>query len=104
VSFWIVMVLGGAITFATRISFIAAEGRYAVPDWFRAMLPFVPIATLTAIVAPELARPGGGALDLSPSNARLVAGLAAIAIAAATRHVLLTIAGGFAVLWLLHGG
>jgi branched-subunit amino acid transport protein len=101
VSFWLVMLLGGAITFATRLSFIAVEGRYAVPDWFRATLPFVPIATLTAIVAPELASPGG-ALDLSPSNGRLVAGLAAAAIAAATRRVLFTIAGGFAVLWLVR--
>jgi branched-subunit amino acid transport protein len=101
VSLWIVMLVGGAITFATRLSFIAAEGRFAVPGWFRAMLPFVPVATLTAIVAPELARPGG-AWDLGAGNERLVAGLAAIAIAAATRNVLLTIAGGFLVLWLVR--
>jgi branched-subunit amino acid transport protein len=99
VSLWIVMLLGGAVTFATRLSFIAAEGRFAVPGWFRAMLPYVPVATLTAIVAPELARPGG-TWDLSAGNERLVAGLAAVAIAAATRNVLLTIAGGFVVLWL----
>jgi branched-subunit amino acid transport protein len=93
------MVVGGAITFATRLSFIAAEGRFTVPGWFRAMLPFVPIATLTALIAPELARPGGS-WDHSAGNARLVGGLAAIAIAAATRNVLLTIGGGFLVLWL----
>jgi branched-subunit amino acid transport protein len=99
-SFWTVLLAGGVITFATRLSFIAAEGRYAVPGWFREMLPWVPIATLTAIVAPELARPGG-AWDLSLGNERLVAGAVAIAVAAATRHVLLTIAAGFAVLLLL---
>lgn len=101
-SFWAVMAACGAVTFAARLSFIAAEGRYAPPRWFRAMLPFVPIATLTAIVVPEVARPGG-ALDLSPGNARLVAGLAAAAVAAVTRNVLLTIALGFAVLWAVHG-
>jgi branched-subunit amino acid transport protein len=101
VSFWAVMALGGALTFATRLSFIAAEGRFTVPAWFRAMLPYVPIATLTAIIAPELARPGG-AWNLSLGNERLVAGCAAVAIAAATRNVLLTIAGGFVVLWLVH--
>jgi branched chain amino acid efflux pump len=103
VSFWLVMLACGAVTFATRLSFIAAEGRYTVPEWFRAMLPFVPVATLVAIIAPELARPHG-TLDLTPGNARLVAGLAAIVIAATTRRVLLTIAGGFAVLLLVHGG
>jgi branched-subunit amino acid transport protein len=97
VSFWTVLLAGGAITFATRLSFIAAEGRYPVPGWFRLTLPWVPIATLTAIIVPELARPGG-AWDLSLGNARLVAGAVAIAVAAATRHVLLTIAVGFAVL------
>jgi branched-subunit amino acid transport protein len=99
-SFWLVLVACGAITYATRLSFIAAEGRYAAPAWFRNMLPFVPIATLTAIIVPELARPGG-AWDLSLRNARLVAGCAAIAIAVASRSVFLTIAGGFAVLWLV---
>lgn len=98
-SLWLVLAAGGAITFATRLSFIAAEGRLAVPRWFRAMLPYVPVATLTAIVAPELARPGGG-WDLSAANPRLVAGCAAIAIAALTRNALLTIASGFALLWL----
>jgi branched-subunit amino acid transport protein len=98
-TFWLVLVACGAITFATRLSFIAAEGRYVAPTWFRKMLPFVPIATLAAIIAPGLAQPGG-AWDLSLRNGRLVAGGAAIAIAAATRNVLLTIAVGFGALWL----
>lgn len=99
-SFWLVLALSGAVTFVTRLSFIAAEGRFQAPAWFRAMLPYVPIATLTAIVVPELARPGG-AWDLSARNGRLVAGCAAIVIAVVSRNVLLTIAGGFAVLWLV---
>jgi branched-subunit amino acid transport protein len=103
VSLWVVLAAGGAITFATRLSFIAAEGRFAVPRWFRAMLPYVPVATLTAIIVPELARPGG-AWDLSPRNPRLVAGCAAIAISALSKNVLLTIAGGFVVLWLAMPG
>lgn len=99
-SLWAVMVAVGAVTFATRLSFIAAEGRLAVPGWFRALLPFVPVATLTAIIAPELARPGGS-WDLSVGNARLVAGLVAAVVASWTRNVLLTIAVGFAVLLLM---
>ena len=84
-SIWAVIVAGGLVTFLTRLSFIAAEGRFAVPAWFRAMLPFVPVATLTAIIAPALAHPGG-AWQVSLSNPRLVAG---------------ALAGGFALLALL---
>ncbi|MFL5274679.1 MAG: AzlD domain-containing protein, partial [Anaeromyxobacteraceae bacterium] len=100
-SFWLVMLAGGALTFATRLSFIAAEGRVALPASFRAMLPYVPIATLTAIILPELVMPGG-TVQLSLANARLVAGCAAVAVAAATRSVLVTIAVGFAVLFVVH--
>lgn len=99
-SLWLVMIAGGLLTLAIRLSFILAEGKVALPDWFRSMLPFVPVATLTAIVAPELARPGG-AWDVSLGNPRLVAGAVAIAIAAVTRNVLLTIAAGFGLLLLL---
>ncbi len=94
---WLVMLAGGLVTFAFRASFIAAEGRVTLPAWFRAMLPYVPVATLTAIVVPALLRPGG-AWDLSPGNARLVAGAVAVVVAAVTRSVLGTIAAGFAVL------
>jgi branched-subunit amino acid transport protein len=100
VSLWIVMVVCGLLTFGIRLSFILAEGRVALPDWFRSMLPFVPVATLSALVAPDLVRPGG-AWDVSLGNARLVAGVIAVAVAAATRNVLLTIAVGFAFLLLL---
>jgi branched-subunit amino acid transport protein len=65
------------------------------------MLPFVPVATLTALVAPALLRPGG-AWSVSFGNARLVAGLVAVVVAAVSRNVLLTICIGFAVYLGLH--
>jgi branched-subunit amino acid transport protein len=101
VKLWIVMVVSGLLTFGIRLSFIAAEGRFEMPAWFRAMLPFVPIATLTAIIVPELFLTGG-AWNVSPGNERLVAGVVAIAVAAVTRSVLLTLAVGFAVLLIVH--
>ncbi len=100
-SLWLVMAAGGVITFLTRLSFIAAEGRIAVPRWFRAMLPFVPVATLTALIAPELLRPGGS-WDASLHNAKLLAGIVAVGVAALSRNVLLTICVGFAVYLALH--
>lgn len=96
-SVWPTMIVCGLVTFALRLSFIAAEGRVTFPRWFRVLLPFVPVATLTALVVPELLL-SRGALWLSWDNARLMAGLVAIAIAAITRSVLWTLIGGFAVL------
>ncbi len=99
---WAIMAACGLLTFLIRLSFIAAEGRLVLPRWFRSMLPYVPVATLTALVVPDLLRPGG-AWNATLGNARLVAGCAALAISALTRNVLLTIAGGFLVLLLLSG-
>ena len=96
-SIWLVMALCGAVTFLIRLSFIAAEGRIAFPSGFRRVLPFVPVAALTALVIPELLMPQG-ALWLAWDNARLMAGLVAIVIAATTCSVLWTLVGGFVVL------
>ncbi len=102
-SIWVVIVAGGVVTFLTRLSFIAAEGRLAVPAWFRAMLPFVPVATLTALYAPDLLRPGG-TWHVSVANPRRVAGAVAIVVAALSRSVLLTFAIGFGTFLLLISG
>jgi branched-subunit amino acid transport protein len=91
----------GFITFAIRLSFIALEGRYRPPAWFVRWLPFVPIAALTALTAPELLLVAGK-LELGTGNPRLWAGLLAIAVAARWRNTLLTIASGFVALILLR--
>ena len=101
-SVWWIMLACGVVTFAIRLSFIAAEGKMTFPSWFRTLLPFVPVAALTALVIPELLMPQG-TLWLSLNNSRLVAGLIAIAIAVQTRSVLWTLIGGFAALALLNG-
>lgn len=98
---WLLMLVCGAITFAIRYSFIAAEGHYQPPSWFRRLLPFVPVAALTALTAPELLLVGG-VLDLGSGNPRLWAGLAAIVVAALWRNTLLTIGAGFLALWVLQ--
>ena len=89
----------GLLTFAIRYSFIALEGHYRPPAWFVRWLPFVPIAALTAITAPELLLVAG---QFDPASNRLLAGLLAIAVAARWRNTLLTIASGFVALWLLN--
>jgi branched-subunit amino acid transport protein len=98
---WGLMLVCGLLTFAIRYSFIAAEGHYQPPSWFRRLLPFVPIAALTALTAPELLLMQGE-LVLGSSNLRLWAGLVAIFVAAVWRNTLLTIGSGFVALFLLQ--
>lgn len=100
-SIWWLMLVCGAITFGIRYSFIAAEGHFQPPTWFRLLLPFVPIAALTALTAPELLLVQGE-LALGGGNPRLWAGVVAIVIAAVWRNTLLTIACGFLALFLLQ--
>lgn len=91
----------GAITYAIRVSLFLLPERVALPPWLMRALRYVPAAVLSAIILPELLLPGG-VLDLSLGNERLLAGLAAIVIAWRTRNVLLTVAAGMVVLWLLQ--
>jgi branched-subunit amino acid transport protein len=95
------LALAGLITFAIRLSFIALLGKVEFPPILTRALRFVPAAVLSAIIFPELVV-RGGAVDLSAGNHRLLAGVAAAAIAMATRSVVGTIASGMAVLWALQ--
>jgi branched-subunit amino acid transport protein len=95
------MVVCGAITFAIRYSFTAAEGHFQPPGWFHRLLPFVPIAALTALTVPELLLMQGE-LVLGSGNSRLWAGLVAIVAAAVWRNTLLTIGVGFLAFFLLQ--
>jgi branched-subunit amino acid transport protein len=94
---WLVMIIGGLVTFATRLSFILLLDRIKMPDWFRRGLRFVPVAVLSAIILPELTDPNG-TLFLSWRNPQLLAGAVAILVAWRTKNVILTIVAGMAAL------
>ncbi len=96
------LILGMAVvTFATRYIMIALLGRWAVPDFIKRALYYVPIAAFSAIILPELVT-RAGQVTLALDNPRLLGGAAAIAVAALTRRMLLTIAVGMAVMWLMQ--
>ena len=95
---WVVIVGAGVVTFVTRASFIVFADPHKFPHAFRVALAFVPAAVLAAIVLPGLAMPHG-ALDLSPANPRLLAGIAAVAVALKVRNPLASIVAGMAMLW-----
>ena len=90
---WLVMLLGGALTFGMRMSFIYLFGRFEMPVMMQRALRFVPPAVLSAIVAPALFMPEN-MLDVSLSNYHLLAGIVAILVAWRTRSTLWTILAG----------
>jgi branched-subunit amino acid transport protein len=95
---WPIMLFIGLLTFSTRLSFIALLERIQLPAAFLRALRFVPIAVLSAIIAPELALKNNQ-LFISLSNPRLLAGIAATAVAYRTRSVVWSILAGMAVFW-----
>jgi len=100
-SIWLIMLIGGMLTFGMRLSFIYLLGRVNIPEGLRRSLRFVPPAVLSALVAPELLMPAGQ-LDVSFDNHRWLAGLVAVLVAWRTKSILLTILAGMAALLILQ--
>jgi branched-subunit amino acid transport protein len=98
---WLLFLALAIGTFALRFSFIYLFGKVDMPDWLRRALRFVPASVLAALVFPALTYPNG-ALDLSLSNARLLAGLGGALVAWKTKNVLWTITVGMILLWILQ--
>lgn len=103
---WLVILLGGALTFGMRMSFIFLFGRIEIPEVVKRGLQFVPPAVLSAIIAPVLFMPKN-TLDIHWNNYRLLAGVIAVFVAWRTKNTLLTILSGMAALliftWVFKG-
>jgi len=98
---WLILLFGGLITFGIRFSFVYLLGRFEVPLTMRRALHYVPPAVLSAIIVPELFL-RENVLDVSFGNGRLLAGIAAVLVAAWTKNTLLTILAGMAALLVLQ--
>ena len=96
-SFWLTMIIVGILTFGIRLSFIMILDRWQPPTIIQRALRFVPVAVLSAIIAPELVLPGG-TLDISFVNLRLLAGIVATLVAWQTKNIVWTIVAGMGVL------
>jgi branched-subunit amino acid transport protein len=94
---WAAMLGMGLITLSLRSSFLLLPESVRLPPLLRRALRFVPAAVLTAIYAPEL-MVQAGAMHFSLDNARLLAGLVAIAVAWRFRRTFLTILAGMVAL------
>lgn len=98
---WILLIIVGLLTFGIRISFIMILDRWSPPPIVERALRFVPVAVLSAIIAPELVLVGG-TLNISLGNERLIAGLAATLVAWQTKNIVWTILAGMAILLALQ--
>lgn len=98
---WLVLFLGGLITFGMRFSLIYLFGRFQIPEALRRALHYVPPAVLSAIIFPELFL-HNGELNMTPDNHRLLAGVVAVLVAWFGRNTLLTIIAGMLALFLLQ--
>jgi len=101
VNIWLVMLLGGLVTFGMRFSLIYLFGRFEVPEMMRKALHYVPPAVLSAIIFPELFL-REGTLNLTLDNTRLLAGVLAVLVAWFSKNTLITILAGMIALFLLQ--
>jgi len=98
---WALIAGMAVVAFMTRAVFILPGSRLRLPPTAERVLRYAPAAALVAIIVPDLAF-AHGVWAISIDNPRLIGGLAAFAIAAATRSILLTIAGGMGALTLVR--
>ena len=94
--FWLLIAAVGVCTFLLRHAFSLILGRMQVSALLRAILPFIPVAALSALVAPQILIPHAGvSLVLNP---KFLAWLGAMAVAWKTRNMFLTIGTGLGLL------
>lgn len=96
---WAIIVLVGALNYASRLSFIAVFSRRSIPPLLARALRFVPAAMLTALIVPLVVMPSGAIGPLSP---RVPAALVAAIVAFRTRSTLATLVAGMLALWILQ--
>lgn len=85
------------VTFLTRFAMIALLGR-DIPDPVARWLRYVPLAVLSALIAPATFAPAGRLEFGLP----VVAFLGGVLVAWRTRNVFYTILAGLALFWLLR--
>ena len=98
-TFWAVVVAVGAVTYFSRLSFIALFARRAMPPLVVRALRFVPAAMLTSIVVPAIALTGAPGAGLAIDPARLIAAVTAALDALTTRSAAATMGLGMLALW-----
>ena len=90
---WLVIIGLTLVTLLMRSSFLMLGDHIPLPERVQHGLRYAPVCALIALVTPELFL-AQGAFDLSITNPKLAAGLAAAAIALTTRSMIAAMAIG----------
>lgn len=100
---WVILGMA-AVTYATRASLLLAGGRVQLPPRLVQAMRYLPVALLSAIIAPALLV-RGGALALTWRNDFLWAGLLCCVVAWRTKSTLWTVLVGllFVFAWRTFG-
>lgn len=98
-TWWIVILVVGALNYLSRLSFIAVFARVDIPPLVARALRFVPAAMLTAIVVPAVVFTAPATLVFSYTNPKLAAALVAALVAWRTKSATATMVIGMVALW-----
>lgn len=96
---WLVILLGGALTYGLRASFVVGMDYFKEPNWLQRFLRYVPAAVLSALIFAGLFIKGGS-LEVNLLDPRYPATAVAAFVAWRTKNMLWTIVSGMAALWL----
>ena len=98
---WLVITGLTLVTILMRSSFLMLGDYFPLPERVQHGLRYAPVCALVALVMPELFLTQD-ALNLSITNAKLVAGLAAAVITLTTRSVIAAMAVGMLIFTLVR--
>lgn len=88
------------VTYLPRVLPMTVLSRLALPEWFRRWLSYVPVAVLSALLAPALILPGGR-WQPGWSNPALLAAVPTFVVAYRTRGLFTTVLTGLVATGLL---
>lgn len=98
---WLVVAGVSIVTYALRASFLVSIDRVGgLPPRLERVLPFVPTAILSGLIAPDLLVIDGG-ISIGLGNERLLAGFVAFVVAWYTENMIATVGVGMIALWAL---
>ncbi|HHT62995.1 MAG: AzlD domain-containing protein [Bacillota bacterium] len=97
----IILVLGGT-NFIIRFLPAVFLNKFTLPKVVEEWLSYVPVATMAAIVMPELLKGGGQTVYLSWSNLNLLSAVPTILVAAKTKSLGFSLATGMGTMALLR--
>ena len=97
---WATMVVSGLVTFLLRFGVIYRVKSSNLPGWLENLLQYVPTSVFAALIFPAVFLGESGSLEFI-GNPKILAALAALAVAILMKNVIITITTGMIVLWTL---